>query len=215
MQLRHAIGLRSLPAHDTDHITVELARVKSHMQLLLRIKHSRRRLDDMAVIGHGRHLDHAAPQVTLQQLEAAAGTERLADGPHDGLVFRGAHLMPGQLAIDHCRLACVLADAACAHCQHILVHEAAIEQLADHKAGAPRRLELVHIGAAVGVHMGQQRHHIRQGRKIIPVDHDARRPRHRHPVNQVVGGAAGGQQRHHRVDDCPLINNAAYRCKTL
>ena len=41
---------------------------------------------------------------------------------------------------------------AFAHRQHVLVHQAGIEQFADHEARAAGRLELVHVGRAVGIH---------------------------------------------------------------
>ena len=45
----------------------------------------------------------------------------------------------------------------------------------------------LHAGVAIGVDPRQQRHDGRQIGKIGPVDGDAGRPRHRHPVDQVVG----------------------------
>ncbi len=102
-----------------------------------------------------------------------------------------------------------LADAAGAHREHVGMHEAGIDQFADHEAGAARGLELVHVGAAVGVHARQQRHHVGQLGEVVPVDHDAGGARHGHPVDQVVGGAAGGQQGDHRVDDAALVDHLA------
>ena len=43
----------------------------------------------------------------------------------------------------------------------------------------------------------------------VPINHNARRTRHRHPVNQVVGRAACCQQCHHGIDDAFFINHLA------
>ena len=83
------------------------------------------------------------------------------------------------------------------------------------KPGTARGLELVHVGGAVGIDPRQQRHDGRQLREIVPVDRDAGRARHRDPVDQVVGRAAGGQQRGHRVDDGALVDQLADRREAL
>ena len=54
-------------------------------------------------------------------------------------------------------------------------------------AWATSRLELVHISAAIGVDARQQRHNRAEIGKVRPVDEDARRTRHRNPVDEVVG----------------------------
>ena len=89
------------------------------------------------------------------------------------------------------------------------MHEATGQQLAQDPRGAACGLELVHIGIAIGVHAGQQWHHGREFIKVRPVDQDARAARNRHPVDQVVGGAARGQQGHHGVDDAALVHQLA------
>ena len=119
--------------------------------------------------------------------------------------------MPAQTVTRSFRDAGEFAQAAAAYRQHIGVHEAGVEQLANDIAGAASRLELVDIGAAIGVDPAQQRHHLGQGGKVVPVDHDAGRARHRHPVDQVVGGATGGQQRHHGIDDAAFVHQHPYR----
>ena len=69
-------------------------------------------------------------------------------------------MMPSQRAVNQRRFTRVFTDAAWAYRQHVLVHEAAIEQFSNHKTRAARGLELVHIGAAVGINMRQQRHDV-------------------------------------------------------
>ena len=44
---------------------------------------------------------------------------------------------------------------------------------------------------------------------------NARAARNRHPVDQVVGGAARGQQGHHGVDDAALVHQLADGVKRL
>ena len=87
MQFGHAVGLRPLPAHHTNDVTVQLACLEGSVQGLLRVKHPRRRFNDMPIMWHGRNLDHAAAQVALQQLQAASEAERLGGAAHYRFVF--------------------------------------------------------------------------------------------------------------------------------
>ena len=209
VQLGHAIGLRTLPAHHANHVARQLTRLEGLVQRLLRIKDTGRCFDHMTVFRHSRDLDHTAAQIALQQLESAGRTERCIHRAQHAQVFGRPALVPNNVARLHERLAGVFAQALAANRQHVFVHETGIEQLADHKAGAAHTLELVDVGAAVGVNMAQQRHHLRKRRKVIPVNGDAGRAGHGNPVNQVVGRAAGGQQRNHGVDDGALVHDAA------
>ena len=179
MQFWHAIGLGTLPAHHADHVPVQFAGLEGLLQFALRGKHACGRLHHMPVGRHGRDLDHAAPQVARQQLEAARGAERVGRRAQHAVVTRGADVGPVQLLIGgSLRLARVFTDTSRANGEHVLMHQPGIEQLADHIAGAAGGLELVHVRAAVGVHARQQRHDGGQGGKVVPVDHEARRARH-------------------------------------
>ena len=95
------------------------------------------------------------------------------------------------------------------------MHQTLIEQLTDHIARPTRSLKLVHISAAIGVHTGKQWHHARQDSKVVPINHNASRTRHRHPVNEMVCRAPCGQQGNHGIDNATLIHHAANGCKTL
>jgi hypothetical protein len=169
----------------------------------------RRGLDHVAVVGHGRGLDHGAAQIALQQLQAAGGRERLRPGAARGVAAVCGQRLPAQAPPS-----CIEGSSVCAPCRAgppwpRRVQAAAVQQFAQHEARAAGGLELVHVGAAVGVDARQQRHRGREVGKVRPVDDDARRARHRHPVDQVVGAAAGGQQRDHRVDDAAFVHQAA------
>ena len=205
VQLGHPVGLRTLPAHDAHDVALQLAGIENAQELVLRIEHPGRRFDHVTVVGNGRDLDDSAPEVAGQQLEAAGGAEGLGGRTHDAGVARRADVAPHDVAVER-RLARVLADAAGPHREHVLVHQPGIQQLADHEAGPARGLELVHIRAPVRIHPGQQRHHGRELRKVVPVDGDAGRARDRHPVDQVIGRTAGGHQRAHRIDDGALVH---------
>ena len=169
----------------------------------------------MPVFRHGGHLDHAAAQIALQQLEATRFAERGAGRPQDAVVLAGTGAHPAQLGISELGLLCVFTDAAGAHGQHVIKHQAGVQQLPQHIGRAACGLELVHVGAAIGVHPRQQRHHVGQGGKVVPVDGDTRRAGHGHPVDQVVGRATRGQQCHHGIHDAALVHHVADGCKTL
>ena len=84
---------------------------------------------------------------------------------------------------------------------HVVVQQACAEQLADQKAHTACGLEVVHIGAAVGVHAREQRHAGRELGKVVPVHDQTCRARHRHEVQGVVGRAARREQAHDAIDD--------------
>ena len=50
MQLGHAVGLRTLPAHDADDVLVQFIGLERMVQFFLRIKYAARRFDDVAAI---------------------------------------------------------------------------------------------------------------------------------------------------------------------
>ena len=76
---------------------------------------------------------------------------------------------------------------------------------------AARRLELVHVGEAVGVDAGKQRGHARHVGEVVPGEPDAGGRRHRHQVQRVVGRAAGRHQPDDAVDEGALVEHAADR----
>jgi hypothetical protein len=59
---------------------------------------------------------------------------------------------------------------------------------------------VVHVGQAVGIDLGHQRHGIRQVGEILQVEEHAGGPRHGHKVQHQVGRAAGGHQADDAVD---------------
>ena len=67
--------------------------------------------------------------------------------PNEALAFKG-------------RLRGVVPNPAAAHRQHIVMHQAGIEQFPNDVTGAACRLKLVHISAAIGIHMRQSGHHV-------------------------------------------------------
>ena len=95
------------------------------------------------------------------------------------------------------------------------MHEARVQQLADHETWAACGLKLVHIRLAIGVDMGERGHHMRQSGKVIPINQNACCACNRHPMNQVVGRAACGQQGDHGVDDTFLVHHLADGHKPL
>ena len=89
--------------------------------------------------------------------------------------------------------------------------EAGVEQFADQEAQSAGGVEMVHVGAAVGIHARQQRHHRRQRIEVFQAQLDAGRGRDRDQVQQVVGRSAGRMQADDAVDDRALVDDAADR----
>ena len=159
VQLGHAVGARTLKAHDRHEVTFQRALVEGCKQFLLGLENQRRRLGDVSVCGHSRHLDHGPAEVADEQLQAALRTERRRGGSHHRVVDRRRwQIMPDELAgVCIRRHFAIFAQTARHHSCHVSVHRAAVDQLADHEAGASRRLELVDVGHTVRVDAGQQR----------------------------------------------------------
>ena len=89
------------------------------------------------------------------------------------------------------------------------MHEPGVQEFTQHEARAASLLELVHVGTAVGIYAGQQGHDGREFGKVRPADDQPGRAGHRHPVDQVVGGAPRGQQGRHGVDDGAFVHQPA------
>ncbi|EEF93735.1 hypothetical protein CATMIT_01632, partial [Catenibacterium mitsuokai DSM 15897] len=70
---------------------------------------------------------------------------------------------------------------------HIAVQQAVVEQFADQERQPAGGVEVVHVGAAVGIHPRQQRHRRGQRVEILQAQLDAGGRGHRHQMQQVVG----------------------------
>ena len=213
VQFGHAVGLRPLEPHHRHEVALEFTGLEGALQVLLAVEHEGRGLHDMAVLRHGRHLDHGTAQAPLQKAQPTGGRMRVVRRPEHrrvgaGLRDRSRQFAPGQDTIAPLGHLRVGLQPPWRDRQHIAVHQAGVQQFADHIGRPTRRLELVHIGCPIRVHARQQGHDGRQFIEVAPVDHDAGRTGHGHPVDEVVGGAAGGQQRHHRIDDAALVHHA-------
>ncbi|MCY1441007.1 hypothetical protein D9M71_573040 [compost metagenome] len=70
---------------------------------------------------------------------------------------------------------------------------------------------MVDVGLAVGIDARQHRHHVGQVGHVLPGKLDAGSLGDGQQVQGVIGRAAGGQQRHHRVDDAALVDDLRHR----
>ena len=205
VQFGHAVGAWPLVAHHGNEVALQLPGVEQGQQVLL-VAHHHGGGAHHPVLGlDGRHLDDAAAQVALQQAQAAIGAERVAHGAqHGGIGAGGGHRPPGQNgaigAVVQPRLLGVGVQALARYGGHIGMQQTGSQQLLHQKAHATGCVEMVHIGAAVGVHAGQQRHHGGEFGKVVPVDQHPGGAGHCNQVDGVVGAAAGGQQAHQSVD---------------
>ncbi|RMS54700.1 hypothetical protein ALP65_04670 [Pseudomonas aeruginosa] len=212
VQLRHAVRPRALETHHGDQVALQLAGLEGRGQAGLVVEDPYRRLDHLVFRRHRRDLHHAATEVALHQAQAAFGGERLVQRTQDGFVetpFRP--FAPDQPAILEERLAGVAAQAGAGDGLYVLVKQPAVEQLADQEGHAAGRLEVVDVGLAVRIDARQGRHHMGQLGHVLPGQLDARRLGDRQQVQGVVGRAAGGEQRHHRVDDGLLVDDLRHR----
>ncbi|SPK72805.1 conserved exported protein of unknown function [Cupriavidus taiwanensis] len=212
VQFGHAVGIRPLETHHRDQVAAQLARIERGLQRLLRIEHPHRGFDHAVLRRHRRDLDHAAAQVALHQPQAALGGERRGGGrQHLRVAALCGAVAPAQHAVRHHRFLRVTGQARTGHGLHVLVQQPGLQQLADHEAGAPGGMEMVHIGRAIGIDPRQQRRDARQQVKVVPVDDDAGGARHRHQMDGVVGRPAGGQQADHGIGDGAFVDDARQR----
>jgi len=91
------------------------------------------------------------------------------------------------------------------------MQDAAIEKLADEKAHAASRMEMVHIGEAVRIDTRQKRHYIRNLGNIVPCQLDTGGSRHGDQMDGVVGRAAGRIEADDAIDEGALVQHFADR----
>ena len=213
VQLGHAIGLRPLEAHHGDKIHFQRTGLERRLQLFLRMEDFGRRLDHMPPGIDGGNFCHSLAQSPGQHLQPAARLERPVGRAQHLVVARGRRRRPAHHNAVHADpgLHRIGVEPLPPHGFHVAVQQPGPQKLADEIAHAAGRLEMVHIGHAVGVDARQQRYHLGKGRKILPGQRYPRRLRHRHQMHRVVGRAAGGEQAHHAVDDGARVDHAADR----
>ena len=73
------------------------------------------------------------------------------------------------------------------------IEQAAAQQFASQKPHAARRVKMIHVRAAVGIDLRQQRRDRGQVGEVVPGHDDASRPRHRHQMQGVIGRPTRGQ----------------------
>jgi hypothetical protein len=91
------------------------------------------------------------------------------------------------------------------------MQEAGAEELADEETHAARRLEVIHIGLAIGIDASEQRNDGGEFRHIVPGEMDAGGRRHGDQMDGVIGRAARGEQPHDAVHEGLLIDDLANR----
>ena len=216
MQFGHAVGTRALVTHHRHEVLRQQATGVQLVQHLRCIDHHGRRFDRAVLRLYRRQLDQRLAEVAAQQAQAALVLERIVDATHHliiGAAFQARQV--DQLAIAQLRFACVVGHAAARHADQIAVHQAGLDQLAEHERRAASGREAVDVGLAVRIDAGQQRNQLRQFVEIVPSQHDTGGARHCDPVDGVVGRTAGGHQRDDRVDDRALVDDPAQRTEVV
>ena len=213
VQLRHAIGLRPLEADDGDEVAVELAVLERVLKLLLVVEHDCRCFDNMALRLDGGNLDDRFAEITGQHLQTTSWLERGLDA---GKHLRVVALLGGGLADNRALLVKhgihgISLEALSEDGAHIVMHEALFQKLLDEEAHAAGGVEMVHIGKAVGINAGEQRHDVGEIGNILPGEDDAGGASHGDQMHCVVGGATRRMQADDAVDDGSFIDHLACR----
>jgi len=212
VQFGHAVGARTLAANYRHEVAGQLTGLECVKQRILGIEHPRRSADGPMLGRHRRHLDHGTAQIALQQAQPTLGRKRFGYRAHDlGVERNRRRLAPGQPAAVEPWFAGLIAQASAVHAADVRMQQAGVDQFANHQAQAAGGVEVVYIGAAVGINATEQRGGPRQIVEVGPVDADAGGPRDGDQMDGVVGRAAGGRQSDHRVDDGLLVDRVADR----
>src|SRR5699024_2141278 len=136
--------------------------------------------------------------VALQHSQPAVGGERVVGTTQYLLVTAlGRCVDPGQGTIVEPRSTAVVGQSATHDGVDVLVQEPGVEQGTDEVGHASRLVELVHVRGAVGVHAGEQRHHLGQCGEVVPTQSDACSTSEGDQVEDVISGSTGGD---HRTD---------------
>ena len=212
MQLGHAVGTRPLKTHHGHKVVLQLAGLERIGQLLLVLEHPRRGFDDLMLRRDCRNLHHTTAQVAFHDSQATLARERTGYRAQDRLVeaFNRA-FAPDQFAIHQERFAGVAAQAIARHGVDVFVKQTGFQQLPNQERHTTGGLEVVDIGLAVWIHVGQGRYHLGEVGHVLPGQLDTRRHGNRRHVQGVVGRTAGGVQRNDGVDQRTLVNDLAQR----
>ena len=213
VQFGHAVGLGPLKTHDDDDILVELTIAIGVFHAFLIMEHADRGFDDVMLRLHGRDFGDRIAKVPRQTFQPARGLERVANGAHDLFVQRlGRACDPFDRAILELGVLGIARQPVARDGLDLVMQQAARHELTDHKAQAPRRVEVVHIGQAVRIDPRQQRRDIGKIREILPVQHDPTGPRHRDKVDQQVGRPARRMQADDAVHIGFFVQHIANGC---
>ena len=212
VQFGHAIGLGPLEAHHGNEIALQLTGLEGLGEVDLGLENPRRGLDDLVLRRNGRHLGDAIAEIALQHAQPAFGRERFGHAAQDVAVQALLRpLAPYQATVIENRLLGVAGQAAPGDGIDVLVQQAGFEQRTHHERHAAAGMEVVHVGLPIGVDLGQRRGNGGQVGHVLPGQLNTGGAGEGWNVQRVIGRAARGVERHHRVDDGLLVDDPAQR----
>src|SRR5690606_14410156 len=137
---------------------------------------------------------------------------RPVDGAEHGVVegSRG-HVAPHEFAVVEYGFLAVAVEAGTRHGVDVRVEQARVEQGADEYLDTSGGVEVVDVGAAVGIDVREQRHGRGQFGEVVPGQCDARGGGDGDEVERVVGRASRGQERDEAVDDGAFVDDVRER----
>jgi hypothetical protein len=166
VQFGHAVGVRALEAHHGHHVASSSPALKAASSASWLSKTRAGASITWRSSGTAEVLITARPRLPCSSFRppvartaARPGAARCASPLSRGSGCQRRRRRPSR----HVR--CRPPGRAGRHRGHVGVQAAAVQQLAQHEARAAGGLELVHVGTAVGVDAGQQRHHRPTGRQ--------------------------------------------------
>ncbi len=212
VQFRHPLRPWALVAQHHDDVAVQLTRAEGLGEVGLGGEDARGGTHGTVLRCDGRDLDDRAAEVSVDHAKPALGGEGVVGGAEHGVVERGrGHVAPGhRVAVQDRFLAVAVQSGACDGL-HVGVQQARVQEGPDEYLDASGGVEVVDVGAAVGVDVREQRHGRRQVGEVVPGELDACRGGDGDEVQRVVLRAAGGEQRDDPVDDAALVDHMGDR----
>ena len=203
-------------SHHGDEVAIEFARAEGRVELLLAVKHPRRRFDRMPVGRDGRSLDDGPAERPLQHPQSAAWLKWIAGPAQDAAVAGlGGGRRPGNRAFGvETRFDRVILKLA-PDGPRVAMQEPRPEKLADQEAHPAGGVKMVHVGFSIGINAGQKRGDLGKVGEILPSERDARGGRHRYEVNGEIGRAARRMKPDDPVDDGAFVYDAPDRRKFI
>src|SRR5208283_363596 len=161
------------------------------LDLLLRMKNTRRRADPAIFRRHRTDLNNRAAEIAGENLQAAVARKRIFGCTQNRFVSAQGRRWPeSEFPFVEIRLLRIKCEVVPGNSLRIWMQETCLQQGADEEAGSASRGEMVHVGGTVWIDPGQQRNRFGEIGEIVEHQDNAARASHGNEVDDMVGRAS-------------------------